>query len=90
MRDGVGERSAIDSLRPGAKTSSPSVRLRYPRYAFCKKWCARKFSGYIRCDKIVLHDSTIPSFKRTVSLVACCPSIMGARESYYLLECGFQ
>ena len=41
-----------------------------------------------RSLRIMVYDSTILSLIKTISLVADCLNIMGARESYYLLVYG--
>ena len=42
-----------------------------------------------RCLRTVVHDCTILSLIKAISLVASWLSIMGAREWCYLLEYGF-
>ena len=66
------------------------VKLRYPPLAFSKKWCESNLCGYSRCDMIMENDSTTLSLMKMMSPAPDCPKVMGARESYCLLEYDFQ
>ena len=63
------------------------VRLRYPHLALFRRWSDSMHCGYIKCDMIMTHDSRLLSLMKRILLVANWPNIMGARVSYYLLEC---